>query len=418
MFIRRMRVRIRNAYEEFPRPFWILVGASFIDALGAALLFPFYSLYVTQRFGIGMTQVGIVYGLISVTDLLGSFVGGALTDRIGRKSMTIFGLIVSAVVTLLLGLANTWDLFVLTALAVGVFASVGGPARQAMVADMLPERSRAQGYAIMRVAFNLSVTIGPAIGGFLASRSYLLLFVTDAIVSTLVAGIVFLSLPETRPGLRARGQTESVGQTFGGYFRVLRDSIFLAFCAISILATIVYLQMNTTLGVYLRDVHGVATQQYGLILSLNASMVVLFQFWVTRRIQNIPPFLAMALGVALYAFGFGMYGFVASYGLFLLAMVIITIGEMVVAPVSQAIVAKMAPQDMRGRYMAAFQFTWLIPGMVGPLLAGMVLDNLNPNWLWYGAGVLGLVAAMGYVALHRKTETPAAEPVRVVDGAA
>jgi MFS family permease len=91
---------------------------------------------------------------------------------------------------------------------------------------------------------------------------------------------------------------------------------------------------------------------------------------------------------------------------------------MVVAPVSQAIVAKMAPQDMRGRYMAAFQFTWLIPGMVGPLLAGLVLDNLNPNWLWYGAGVLGLVATMGFVALHRKTETPAAEPVRVVDGAA
>lgn len=403
MFLQRQRRRVGNLIDEYPRPFWILVAATFIDVLGGSLLFPFYSLYVTQKFGVGMTQVGVVYGLFSITNMGGNVLGGALSDRIGRKSMVIFGLVSSAVVTLILGFAQTFSFFVGAVLVVGVFASLGGPARQAMVADMLKESKRAEGFGILRVAFNLSVTIGPAIGGMLAARSYLLLFITDAVISTLTAGIVLLALPETRPVTAVGSSKESLGQTFAGYGRVLKDSLFMAFGAICILMTIVYIQMNSTLGVYLRDVHGIAPQGYGYILSLNAAMVVLFQFYVTRRIQGVPQFVAMAAGTALYAIGFAMYGLVGAYSLFLLAMVVITIGEMIVAPVSQALVAKMAPADMRGRYMAAFGFTWVIPGAVGPLLAGMIMDNTDPRYLWYAAGLVGLVAAGGFILLHRRT---------------
>jgi MFS family permease len=82
-------------------------------------------------------------------------------------------------------------------------------------------------------------------------------------------------------------------------------------------------------------------------------------------------------------------------------MVIITIGEMLVAPVSQALTAQLAPEDMRGRYMAVFGVSWGLPFAVGPILAGLVMDNLNPTWLWYMAGLLGIIATGGFLGLHR-----------------
>jgi MFS family permease len=137
-------------------------------------------------------------------------------------------------------------------------------------------------------------------------------------------------------------------------------------------------------------------------MSLNAAMVVLFQFAVTRWISRYRPLIVMAMGTLLYAIGFGMYGFVSVYVLFLVAMVIITIGEMFVAPVSQALVAQLAPEDMRGRYMAVFGFTWVIPSAVGPFLAGLVMDNADPRWVWYAAGLVGLVAAGAFALLERR----------------
>jgi MFS family permease len=163
--------------------------------------------------------------------------------------------------------------------------------------------------------------------------------------------------------------------------------------------------LNTTLGVFLRDTYGVPEAGYGWLLSLNAAMVVLFQFPITRRIENQKPLLMMAAGSVLYAIGFALYGFVSIYSLFVLAMVIITIGEMIVAPMGQALVAKFAPEEMRGRYMAIFGISWSLPFAVGPILAGLVLDNYDPLWLWYFAGAIGMLAAFGFLALHRRTET-------------
>jgi MFS family permease len=112
----------------------------------------------------------------------------------------------------------------------------------------------------------------------------------------------------------------------------------------------------------------------------------------------------MAAGTFLYAIGFVMYGFVTVYSMFVLAMVIITIGEMIVAPMGQALVAKFSPEDMRGRYMAIYGFSWIIPFAFGPVLAGYVLDTYDPRWLWYIAGGIGLMAVLGFMGLHRRME--------------
>jgi MFS family permease len=398
--MRNWSAQLKATYREYPGPFWILTGATFIDRLGGALLFPFFSLYVTEKFGVGMTQVGVLFAVFSIANMVGSVLSGALTDRLGRRWMLLFGLVISALSSLIMGFIDRLELFYLGAGMIGLFVTAGGPAQQAMVADLLPEEKRGGGFGLIRVAVNLAVTIGPAIGGLLAARSYLTLFIADAVSSLVTAAIVYFTLPETKPE-PAEGQAEQTfAESLRGYRVVGRDVTYMLFILASILLTSVYMQMNTTLSVFLRDVHGVPARGYGLLLSLNAGMVVAFQFWISRRISRYAPFNVLALGALLYAVGFGMYGFVAGPLLFATAMVIITVGEMVLVPTGQALVARMAPADMRGRYMAVFGLSWALPTAFAPLLAGLIMDNYNPNWVWYAGGLVAALAAGGYFLLR------------------
>jgi MFS family permease len=215
--------------------------------------------------------------------------------------------------------------------------------------------------------------------------------------------IVLRLIPETRPEAAQGSEEESLLQTVGGYGRVLADRTFTGYILASMAMTVVYIQMYNSLSVYLRDNHGVSPQGYGFVLTTSAITVILFQFWVSRRVKNYPPMLMMALGAGFYMVGFSMYGFVAAYALFLAAMVVITIGEMIVMPTSQALAVSFAPGDMRGRYMAVFGLSWAVPAIVGPTAAGLVMDNFNPNWVWYIGGALCLVSVVSFLWLYRAT---------------
>ena len=205
-------------------------------------------------------------------------------------------------------------------------------------------------------------------------------------------------MPETKPEKRIDQPHESIFQTFKGYSVALKDKIFILFLTISAVSVIVYMQMNTTLSVYLRDVHQISTQQFGYILSLNAAMVVVFQFWITRRISKYAPMMLMTVGTIFYLIGFTMYGFVTTYLYFLIAMVIITIGEMIVSPTSTALVARLAPADMRGRYMGIFGLSYRVSGGIGPVIGGWLMGLLN---IHIGGGVLSdiIVSFIGAVLL-------------------
>ena len=397
-----MFTKINRIYQEFPRKFWIVVLVSFIDSLGSHLLFPFFSLYITQKFGIGMTQAGIILGIWSAFGLIGSMVGGALTDRFGRRGLILFGLVFSALSSLSLGLVNSLAVLYPLAIVIGFLSNIDGPAYDAMLADLLPEKQRSEGFGILHVANNLAWVIGPAVGGLVAARSFFMLFVIDSLLSCIIAVVFYKLITETKPPLPAEKSHATLWQTAGGYRLVLRDLAFMAFLVASLLMLMVYTQMQNSLPVYLRNVHGFSTAAYGFMLTSSAVLVVLFQFWVTRISRGRPPFVMMALGTALYAIGFGMFGFVSAYPLFILAVLIITCGEMLVVPTSQALAASFAPPDMRGRYMAVYGLSAAIPTTLGPGLAGLILDNYNPNLLWYVGGLLCIVSTLGFLALHRR----------------
>jgi MFS family permease len=126
----------------------------------------------------------------------------------------------------------------------------------------------------------------------------------------------------------------------------------------------------------------------------------LLQFPITRRIEKYPPMLMMALGTILFGMGLGMYGLVGTYPLFVVAMAILTIGEMVTIPIANAVVAGFAPAEMRGRYNFIYGISWTIGFGVGPYLAGILMDNYNPNLLWAACAVISGIAAVLFVLLH------------------
>lgn len=400
-----VRNSIQRVYRDYPRLFWIVVGVSFIDGVGGTMLFPFFALYITQKFNVGMTEAGFLLGLMSLFGLFGGIIGGALTDRFGRRKLILFGLVFSALSTLTFGLVNKVIWMIPLVIVVGLIGHMSGPAHNAMIADILPEEKRQEGFGILRVVGNFAWIIGPTIGGLLAKSNFFSLFVIDAIISCIVAALIFRLLPETKPEVKteagaSQAEPESIWKTVLGYSTVLRDMAFVAFIVATMLMLAVYQQMYGTLSVYLDKSHHIDPQGYGFLMTTSAITVVLFQFFVSRWLRGKAPFLMMAFGTLFYMIGFAMFGFVATYWLFAAAVVVITIGEMIVVPVSQGLAANFAPEDMRGRYMAVFGLSWAIPSIVSQALAGIVLDNLNPNLVWYIGGVLCALSALSYYALH------------------
>ncbi|RPI94089.1 MAG: MFS transporter [Chloroflexi bacterium] len=397
----------KKTYNDFPRLFWIVVLARFIDALGGTILFPFFSLYVTERFGVGMMQAGILLGINSFFALGGSMVGGALADKFGRRKLILYGLVLSALSSLSLGLADSIQVMYPLIVFVGLLVSVANPAHEAMLADILPEAKRPEGYAILRVVFNYAWIFGTAMGGFIAARSFFALFVIDAVVSCIVAVFLFRLLPETKPKVTEEaGQKEvSFWTTVKDYRVVARDLAFMGFIVSGMLALIVYIQQYGSFAVYLRDTHGIDSKGYGVLLAISGVEVVLFQFWISRLIRYRPPFLMMMLGAGIFAVGVFMYGLVSGFVMFAIAAIIVTLGEMFYFPTSQVIAAGFAPAKMRGRYMAAAGFIVSIPRAVGPAAAGYILDNFDPRLLWYIGGFICLLSALGYLALHLKLGT-------------
>jgi MFS family permease len=401
---------IERARYDYPHAIWTMVGGTFINTFGSSMVFPLFTLYFTEKFGLSLRDAGLLSTFFVVGAILGNPLGGFLADRIGRKGVMLFALLAAAVLSVSMGLAPNVQVLVVVAVLLGVTSPMFQPASAAMIADLVPPERRAASYGLMRIAANAGVALGPVAAammlglarrpdGTLAPNAYLPLFIGDAVTSLIFAWVILRGLRETRPQVApaaeaGSGETRASGGS--GFGRVFADTPFVVFIALYALIGVVYSQMNTTFGVYMNRSYGIPQEHYSLMLASNAAMVVLFQFPIARWVDRRDRSRMLALGAALYGLGFGLVGYAATGVVFEIAIVVITIGEMVIVPAAQTVAADLAPIDMRGRYQAVYGLVSFIGFGVGPVAAGALFDAGLGRWIWIGSLIIGLAVAAGY----------------------
>jgi len=392
-----MAVSFKRVQGEYPRQFWILLLGQLISSSGGSLVWPFMTIYLRQKLEIPLTIVGFLLALSSGMGLLSQFVLGPVVDRFGRKVAMVMGLANEVVVMVGFGLVARLEAFVVLIALSGLIDPAFRIGLSAMVADIIEPERRPRAYALLRMIANLGVAIGPAVGGFIATRSYFYSFMAAATSAALFLAIVTFSIRETKP---ERTTLEEASEVEGGYGRILRDYPFLAFCAAYSINTMAYAQMMTFLPVYIKEVYAIPESRYGFIMATNAIIVVLFQLAITQVTARYSSALVLAVGALFTAIGVGSVALGRSFPTFLLSMVILTIGEMIIVPISVAFVADLAPMTMRGRYMGIYGLTWGVGFGLGPVLGGALSDNLGSRYIWYGGLVMGLLSVAAFLVIN------------------
>jgi MFS family permease len=396
--------RFFSSWREYPAQFWLMFIGLLISAIGSSMIWPFLMIYVSEKLQLPLSNVTVLMTLNAVAGLISSAIAGPVIDKTGRKWVMVGSLFANGVIQVFMSHASTFAMFALLMSTTGFFNPLYRVGADAMMADLIPQEKRADGYSLMRLSNNVGVAVGPAIGGFIASSSYSLAFYLSA------AGLVIYSLligffaHETLP---AKTQTDDASasprEKWGGYGKIFGDGNFIAFVSAFTLAMVSASIMWVLLSVYTKNNFGISEKQFGLIPTTNALMVIFLQMWVTSRLKKRKALPVMALGSLFYAVGVGSIAFYSGFWGFWLGMVVMSAGELILVPTATTFAANKAPADMRGRYMSIYGLTQGTAQGIGPILGGLLNDHLGPRFIWLGAFVVGMIAMAGFWVMNTHT---------------
>ncbi len=401
-----LQQRVATTIHSYPTQFWLLFGGTFISTTGESLIWPFLTIYSREHFGVSLTAIAGVLAIRTILTLVASFASGFLADRYGRKWSLVCGLAFTAIGYFWMSRVENVYVFALLLLIIGMvypFFKVGS---DSMVADLMPDHQRTDAYALIRMANNAGVAIGPIIGGFLAVISYDYVFVWGSAGMLFYSALSALFIRETLPQhLNRHIKIDPVS----GYKPVFKDHLFTSTMAAMTLSNIATVMIFILLPVYLKENFGIAENQYGIILATNALMVVFFQFSVTRITRRYPPLLILAIGVAFSGIGLGCVGLSKGFWFFWASMVITTIGELMASPTATSLTAHLAPEALRARYMSLYSLTMTLSSGLGPVFGGLLNDFISPASIWFGGFFVSLVCVIWFWILFRRFPR-AAEP--------
>lgn len=376
------RLTLRRSIATLPRSAWLLYAGTFVSKFGNFVLV-FLAVYLA-RVGYSATQAGIALSAYGVGALISAPVGGHLADRLGRRNTIALSMFLSAAAMLGLSQARELALIVVLAALAGFTSELYRPAAAALLADLTPAGQRVPAFAMNRLAVNLGFAAGPAVGGFLAQRSFLLLFIGDALTSAVFGIVALTALPHG-------DRTEAVSGA-GNWIRVvLNDRGFLIFLAASAAGGLILVQAFSSFALYVSTRFGSA--MFGTLISLNGALIVFLELPIASWTQRQRPRRVMALGLLLLGAGFGVTMFAGPPTVLALAVIIWTLGEIAYMPVAGAYVADVAPEHMRGRYQGAWGSTFGVAFVLGPTL-GLAFYSVFPVGLWLSCIVLGGLAAI------------------------
>jgi len=419
--------RFRTLTRLYPRQYWLMMAGQLLNTIGMGFVWPFLNIYLKEQLGISLSVATLLPMVEQGVSLFTTLGAGSGADRFGRKILMVMSLACTAVIYALMGFAMQWWMFAVLMALRGFFLPLYRVAGDAMVADLITdEDQRLPAYSLLRTVNNIGVAVGPVLGGIVAAYSYRASFLTAAFAMMSFAMIVLTWMRETL--IRPAGLPGSAGPRAEkplaaaptkasagiGYGQIFRDTLFvvavLAFSCNGMGAGLPF----QLLGVYGKENFGVTEEQTGLIMMVNAMMVVSFQVLVanyTRRLNRVK---VLSTGALFYAAGIGSIALGRQAGHFALSMAVLTIGELLIAPTFTSFAVNLAPSEMRGRYMSLYWIGWSASRGFGPALAGRIYDAYSPALIWAVGGIWNLLAAIIFIsllpALRRRMEQGAARP--------
>jgi MFS family permease len=403
--------RARSHAARFPRPYWFLLAGEAVQSIGFGIAVPYMTLYLTGPVGITATQTGVMMLIWALVSLAGQPLGGVLADRIGRRPVMIGGLAGAGVSAAGLAFVSSFSQVIVVTVAWGLFNSVFEPAAGAYVADVVEPGLRTEAFGLWRVMANAGFAVGPPVGAlviWLSSMRTAYLFTGVAILVFLV--IAFRALPETRPDPEA-------GEPPARFREALRDRVLVVLALGTAVATFTYAYFEEALPVFLHEERGLAVVTWGLILGINPILVTIFQYPISRWAARRSSRLVLAFGALLQGAALLLLLPFTSLGALAVAVVVLAAGEMLIAPVSSAVAAEIAPARLRGSYQGVINLAW--EGAWGPAaLIGLWLVGRGQGEVFLALALpIGGLAALLYLLLpggrlQREPAIVAVEPTR------
>jgi MFS family permease len=376
-----------------PPTFWWLWSGMLLFAL-ATFVVPFLAFFLSAR-GLDPMQTGLAISLFGVGSAIASPIGGQMADRLGRRPTILAALVVSALCAATLGALSVIPAIVAVVTIFGLASNVARPAIGAVVADLIPEQDRPRAFGLVYWANNVGIGASLLIGGWFAEKSWQGLFLADAATTVLFAALVWRRVPETRPPEAARDAGSRAG-----WSAVAADKRFCAFLGLHLVFCTVLMQFLAAAPIDMRA-HGLSAQQFGYVFLVNTAMIAVLQPFVARVTAQLKPGPVLAGATALLGAGYAAYAVCGTTAQYAAATAVLSLGEIAYVPMASALVASMAPADLRGRYQGAFALGWGAASFLAPSLGSAVLGRWGSAALWIGCGAVAGTAALGQLALGR-----------------
>jgi len=395
--------------RQLPREIWILFAATLVNRCGTMVL-PFLVLYLTRELKISASHAALALTVYGIAALLTMPVSGWLTDRFGSLFVMRSSLLLSGFMLFLFPLAHHFAAILGITFAFAILNESVRPPSLALVSELVKPPQGKQAFALSRLAVNLGMSVGPAIGGILALYSFQILFFADGVTSILAALVLMFGWPAT---LRTNAsepkwdEPEDLGREIEAEgasllaashpvadLRAFRNRRMLYFLVALIPTQLVFFQLTSTVPLFLVHYLRLPESIYGTVFTLNTLMIVVLELPLNNAMAQWSHRRTLTLGAFLYAIGFGSFALAKGpMGIFA-AVVVWTFGEMILMPGSAAYAAEIAPTGRRGEYMGLYTMSFSFAFSLGPWLGAMLLERHGPQALWGTALVSGCISTL------------------------
>jgi MFS family permease len=371
----------------------MLLGV-FINRVGGFLNI-FLVLYVVSE-GYSINQATLALGAYGAGQVVGSFIGGVLADRLGARNATVISMAGTAVLTASLLYLPNYALLLMAAALVGVVSQIYRPASATLLSELTPDDRQIMMFAMYRFGLNVGSTAAPLIGYALYNlddQHYTLLFWGEALIALAYAILAQLALP---PKVRRTVDPDAPAEAeaVGSYLDVLRDGRYVLYLIAAFLGVAVYVQYMSTLPLDVQAA-GLAIFWYTFAVSLNGAIVIAFELLVTKVSQQWPMRVTIALAYALIAAGVAFYALPLTAAVIIVGTLIWTLGEILGGPATFAYAAMAGPPHLKGRYIGSFQVMFGVGAAVGPVAGGILFTQMGHD-VWLVIALVEVIA-LGFV---------------------